>query len=238
MNPYLKMHDYVRSNPIKDFVKSKNSFDYLPWSIALHYLKVVFPEAKLVKESFGAYTATETVVPYMKDADGNAWVKCTVAWGDFVTSEIYPVTNYNNQAIKNPTSKDVDNAHQRCMAKCIAMFCGLGLELWHNEELPFEESEDTEGGNVSAGLDNSEQKAEREAASGQTEKNRDVFTTSERSDAAQTPKKINAPLTLQQQIDLAPSIGALTELYRREELRLSSSQKQLFTTRRRELENG
>ena len=235
MNPYLKMHDYVQSNPIKGFIKSKNSFNYLPWSIALHYLKVVFPEAKLVKESFGAYTSTETVVPYMKDSDGNAWVKCTIAWGDFFTSEIYPVTNYNNQAIKNPTSKDVDNAHQRCMAKCIAMFCGLGLELWHNEELPFDLSDDDEG-DVSAGSDNSEQKAEGEAASGQTVKNRDVFINTERLDAAQTPEKIKPPLTLQQRIDLAPDIKALTELWRREEMRLSSEQKKLFTTRRRELE--
>lgn len=237
MNPYLKMHDYVRSNPITDFIKSKNSFNYLPWSIALHYLKVVFPEAKLVKESFGAYTATETVVPYMKDTDGNAWVKCTIAWGDFVTSEIYPVTNYNNQAIKNPTSKDVDNAHQRCMAKCIAMFCGLGLELWHNEELPFDLSDDEEG-DVSAGSDNSGRKAEGEAASEQEAEIRDVFTNKENSDAAQPLKKIQTPLTLQQEIDLAPDIQTLTTLFRREELRLSSEQKKLFTARRRELENG
>jgi hypothetical protein len=117
------------------------------------------------------------------------------------------------------------------------MFCGLGLELWHNEELPFDLSDD-EGGNVSAGLDNSEQKAEGEAASGQTEKNRDVFTTSERSDVAQPLNKITSPLSIADEVALCPDIDSLKALYNRVQLKLSAEDRQLFTRKKQELLNG
>jgi len=134
LSPYKMMHNFVQSAPIEKFVQKKNGFDYLPWSIAYHYAKTVFPTCKIIKHTYRCDTSNETIAPYMKDPQGHAWVQCSIIWEGFETSEIFPITDFRNQPIKNPTSKDVDNALQRCMTKCVAMFSGLGLQHWHGED--------------------------------------------------------------------------------------------------------
>jgi hypothetical protein len=48
-----------------------------------------------------------------------------------------PVMDFKNQAVKNPTSVDINKAMMRCLAKCIATF-GIGLYIYSGEDLPSE----------------------------------------------------------------------------------------------------
>lgn len=234
MNPYKMMRSFVEGAPIEKYVKAKNGFDYLPWSIAYHYVKTVFPSCRVVKEEF--MSKEGVLVPYMIDAAGHAFVKCTITWEGFETSEIFPITDFRNQPIKNPTSKDVDNSLQRCMTKCVAMFCGLGLSLWHGEDLISEPVE-------AVGVDSSAQQAVEGSVSA-TSYNSTTKSMSMPSGfadpsvaEAQTPLKKSA-VPLSQLIKLAPDMDALKDLFHRHRDNLSPEDKELFSARKKELLNG
>ena len=227
VSPYKMMNHFVQSSPIDKYVQKKNGFDYLPWSIAYHYVKAVFPTSKVIKHTFRCDTDNETIAPYMRDAHGHAWVQCTILWEGFETSEIFPITDFRNQPIKNPTSKDVDNALQRCMTKCIAMFCGLGLQLWHGEDLP-----------VSSDLDNSEGKGgtgEGAGLNSNHDKNTSNHSPNDKGLAPSTPDNFKqVGMTLQEQIAKCPTVGDLKVLYEKQK-GLSKQQIAWFTARKQEL---
>ena len=226
LSPYKMMHNFVQSAPIEKFVQKKNGFDYLPWSIAYHYAKTVFPTCKIIKEEF--MNKDNVLVPYMLDAEGYAFVKSTIIWEGFETSEIFPITDFRNQSIKNPTSKDVDNALQRCMTKCVAMFCGLGLQLWHGEDLP-----------VSAGLDNSRSKAERGEGDGEVIAIKSETTVPQGALSPSQPSEFKkVGLTIEQEISMCPDMDTLKSLYNRSKGNLTEQQVALFTARKQELING
>ena len=167
------------------------------------------------------------------DAQGHAYVQVTIVLGKDQpsTTEIMPVLNHANRPIQKPNSFEVNASIQRCMAKAISMSTGLGLHLYAGEDTPAPSP-------VSAGSDSSEQKAGRGAASGQLAEIRDVFTNKERSDAASTPQKIKSPLSLADEVALCPDMDSLKALYNRVQLKLSASDRELFTKKKQELLNG
>jgi hypothetical protein len=228
ISPYIMMHNFVQSNKIEKFVQKKNGFDYLPWSIAYHYAKTVFPTCKIIKHTFKAESPNDTILPVMLDAQGYAYVQCSVIWGEYETTEIFPVTDYKNQAVKNPTSKDVDNALQRCKTKCIAMFCGLGLQLWHGEDLP-----------VSSDSDSSEGKDGEGAASSISAQldgknpTEDVAPPSNFQPLSEVLKK--PELTLDEKLENCSDLDSLTELYHEQGLGMTPDVRKLFTKRKQEL---
>lgn len=77
----------------------------------------------------------------MRDAmfypDGSASVHVTVSIGDLARSMWLPVMDNRNNAISNPTSRQISDAKMRCLVKCIAMF-GLGHYIFAGEDLPSE----------------------------------------------------------------------------------------------------
>lgn len=216
---------------IRNLTEKKNGFTYLSWAHALRLLKEYVPESIVTKHIFKQ--ADDTYLPYMIDAQGYAYVQVTVTLGKDqpATTELMPVLNHANRPIQKPNSFEVNASLQRCMAKAISMATGLGIHLYAGEDTPAPSP-------VSAGLDSSEQKAERGAASGQTVENRDVFINTERSDAAQTPQKIKSPLSLADEVALCPDIDSLKALYNRVQLKLSATDRELFTKKKQELLNG
>ena len=215
----------------RKIVEKKNGFTYLSWAHALRLLKQHVPDAMVTKHIFKQ--ADETYLPYMIDAQGYAYVQVTITLGKDqpATTEIMPILNHANRPVQKPNSFEVNASIQRCMAKAISMATGLGLHLYAGEDMPAPSP-------VSAGLDNSEQKAERGAASGQTVENRNVFNNTERSDVANTPQKITSPLSIADEVALCPDIDSLKALYNRVQLKLSASDRELFTKKKQELLNG
>ena len=132
--------------PYKHLVEKKGKLSYVSWASGWSVVKEHFPDAYFDKKVFTQPDGSQ--LPYMKDEQGNTYVAVTLflyedpAPGDEV-SEIFPVTDYQNKSIKNPTSNDVSNAFQRALAKCFAYF-GLGIHLYTGEDIPSEEKDSSQ----------------------------------------------------------------------------------------------
>ena len=171
-------------------VEKKNGFTYLSWAWAWSILKQHYPTAQYTKHLF---QVNGNNLPYMMDADGNAYVTVTIKImpennADSITAlesatEIMPVLNHANRPIKNPNSFEVNASLQRCMVKAIAAL-GLGCYIYAGEDMPME--------SPTAMAESPNIKSDTPA-----------------------PKKIASPLTVEQEIALAPDVESLKKLYSR-----------------------
>ncbi len=196
-------------------VEKKNGFTYLSWAWAWSILKQHYPTAHYTKHLF---MVNNNQLPYMLDADGNAYVTVTVKILDGdnpnglsaieSATEIMPVLNHANRPIKNPNSFEVNASLQRCMVKAIAAL-GLGCYIYAGEDMPMESpSAMVQAPNIKTDM--------------------------------KQPTKIASPLTIEQEIALAPDLETLKRIYNRKlSQEWTYEQRQLFTNRRKELEaNG
>jgi hypothetical protein len=196
-------------------VEKKNGFTYLSWAWAWSILKQHYPTAQYTKHLF---QVNGNQLPYMLDADGNAYVTVTVKILDGdnpnglsaieSATEIMPVLNHANRPIKNPNSFEVNASLQRCMVKAIAAL-GLGCYIYAGEDMPMESpSAMVQAPNIKTDM--------------------------------KQPQKIASPLTVEQEIALAPDLETLKRIYNRKlSQEWTYEQRQLFTNRRKELEaNG
>lgn len=122
---------------VKDRIEKKNGLSYLSWAWAWGTLKEHFGDAWFRKhEAAGG-------IPYFIDMQGYAYVRVTVGLdktGDHEVTETFPILDHRNKAIQGPNSFDVNNALQRCLAKCIA-YHGLGHYIYAGEDVPMEAQE-------------------------------------------------------------------------------------------------
>lgn len=196
-------------------VEKKNGFTYLSWAWAWSILKQHYPTAQYTKHLF---QVNGNQLPYMLDADGNAYVTVTVKILDGdnpnglsaieSATEIMPVLNHANRPIKNPNSFEVNASLQRCMVKAIAAL-GLGCYIYAGEDMPMESpTAMVQAPNIKTDM--------------------------------KQPQKIASPLTLEQEIALAPDLETLKRIYNRKlSQEWTYEQRQLFTNRKKELEaNG
>ena len=190
-------------------VEKKNGFTYLSWAWAWSILKQHYPTAQYTKHLF---QVNGNNLPYMLDADGNAYVTVTIKImpennAESITAlesatEIMPVLNHANRPIKNPNSFEVNASLQRCMVKAIAAL-GLGCYIYAGEDMPME--------SPTAMAESPNIKSDTPA-----------------------PKKIASPLTIEQEIALAPDVESLKKLYSR--LGQAAGQhNSAFTKRKKEL---
>lgn len=196
-------------------VEKKNGFTYLSWAWAWSILKQHYPTAQYTKHLF---QVNGNQLPYMLDADGNAYVTVTVKILDGdnpnglsaieSATEIMPVLNHANRPIKNPNSFEVNASLQRCMVKAIAAL-GLGCYIYAGEDMPMESpTAMVQAPNIKTDM--------------------------------KQPQKIASPLTVEQEIALAPDLETLKRIYNRKlSQEWTYEQRQLFTNRKKELEaNG
>jgi len=196
-------------------VEKKNGFTYLSWAWAWSILKQHYPTAHYTKHLF---QVNGNQLPYMLDADGNAYVTVTVKILDGdkpngvsaieSATEIMPVLNHANRPIKNPNSFEVNASLQRCMVKAIAAL-GLGCYIYAGEDMPMESpTAMVQAPNIKTDM--------------------------------KQPTKIASPLTIEQEIALAPDLEILKNIYNRKlSQEWTYEQRQLFTNRKKELEaNG
>ena len=190
-------------------VEKKNGFTYLSWAWAWSILKQHYPTAQYTKHLF---QVNGNNLPYMMDAEGNAYVTVTIKImpennAESITAlesatEVMPVLNHANRPIKNPNSFEVNASLQRCMVKAIAAL-GLGCYIYAGEDMPME--------SPTAMAESPNIKSDTPA-----------------------PKKIASPLTVEQEIALAPDVESLKKLYSR--LGPAAGQhNSAFTKRKKEL---
>lgn len=132
---------------ISHFVKLKQNFSYFQWADAHQLMKNFDPNAE-VKEAWfehfslltneqGTFTHVITKkFPYQITAN-SSFVEVFVTFKGKVEKEIYPILDYRNQDIPNPTMTQVNKALKRAFVKALAKH-GLGLYIYRGEDLPDE----------------------------------------------------------------------------------------------------
>ena len=122
---------------VNEHKKKRGQFDYLPWNVAISTIMEHYPD---ISYDFLHYTDSNGMVKdYIVAPDGSCSVECVVNIGDNTKKMFLAVTDYNNKAIKNPSSVDINNTKMRCLTKCIATGYGLGWYIYLGDALPQEE---------------------------------------------------------------------------------------------------
>ncbi len=117
--------------------KKRGQFDYLPWNVAISTIMEHYPD---ITYDFLHYTDSNGMVKdYIIAPDGSCSVECVVTINKITKKMWLAVTDYNNKAIKNPSSVDIANTKMRCLTKCIATGYGLGWYIYLGDALPQEE---------------------------------------------------------------------------------------------------
>ena len=104
---------------------NKMGLTYIAWADAFATLMDIFPQT--------TYIFDEPTF-YGEPGNQSCEVTCSVYIGSLERSMSLPVmtSSMPMKSIVNPTSRDINDAQQRCLVKCIAMF-GLGLHLWERK---------------------------------------------------------------------------------------------------------
>jgi len=119
-------YEKLRKIDVSDHIEKKNKFNYLSWSYALDEM------LKADNDATWEYGDLQVF------ADGSVMIYCTVTMFDKPRTMQLPVLDYKNQPIKNPNAMQINTSMQRCLAKAIAAH-GIGLYIYHGEDLPPEE---------------------------------------------------------------------------------------------------
>ena len=144
-------------------MKKGPALSYVSWSWAWNFVKSIYPDTPTpkftkykemalttvqepykVKYGDKEYTKYRTVVkhaemidrevPYLTTMTGTM-VECTITIeGEPYTESLYVMDN-NNNAIINPTMKEINKTQKRCLVKALAL-AGLGLSIYAGEDLP------------------------------------------------------------------------------------------------------
>lgn len=144
-------------------MKKGPALSYVSWSWAWNFVKSIYPDTPTpkftkykemalttaqepykVKYGNQEYTKYRTVVkraelidrevPYLTTMTGTM-VECTITIeGEPYTESLYVMDN-NNNAVINPTMKEIDKTQKRCLVKTLAL-AGLGLSIYAGEDLP------------------------------------------------------------------------------------------------------
>ena len=130
---YKEVWDTLSKIDCSEYVEKKMNLSYVSWANAYTILMDHYPQAEV---SF--YMNPNTHVPYAELPDGSAEVRCGVKIDNLYKEMFLPVMDNRNNAIIKPNARQVSDAKQRCLVKCLASF-GLALYLYRNEDLPREE---------------------------------------------------------------------------------------------------
>ena len=122
----LSKKDLSKRIETKDFISNKGkpySLSYISWSWAWGELKKSYPDA--------SYEVHDNITY----PDNTVEVRVSVTIKEQTHMMWLPVMDFNNNAKKNPTSKDISDSRMRCLAKAIAMH-GLGHYVYAGEDVP------------------------------------------------------------------------------------------------------
>ena len=108
---------------VNEHTEKKGQFTYLSWTWAWKTL--------VENTESAAYIWNEDKV----FSDGTMEVSCSLTVNDHTLPMWLAVTDYKNEAIKEPDSASINTARMRCLVKAMAMF-GLGHYIYAGESFP------------------------------------------------------------------------------------------------------
>ena len=133
----IDVKDHIEIADVKKDGRSIYQYTYLSWSWAWAQLMAVFPESELVIED-EQWLENKTVMVntkiFVREGDTSL---CRSMW--------LPVMNQSNNAIENPTTRQISDGRMRCIVKNLAMGFGLGLDLWAGSDIPVGAADDPIG---------------------------------------------------------------------------------------------
>lgn len=115
---------------VSDKVEKKMNLSYLSWAWAWGTMMDNYPDAQ-----YNFYENQETGVPYVTLPDGTAEVRCRVTIGSLAREMWLPVMDFKNNAVVNPSAREVSDTKMRCLVKTLGMW-GLGLYIYAGQDLP------------------------------------------------------------------------------------------------------
>ncbi|MFO0447365.1 MAG: DUF1071 domain-containing protein [Pseudomonadota bacterium] len=121
-------------------VEKKGKFSYLSWPFALSELQKVDPTATWEVMRFPLPDCPHLLTPVMLTPVG-VFVEVAVTAGGKRLSQVHPVLDERNSAVKAPNAYEVNKAIMRCLVKAIALH-GLGLNVYAGEDLPMNDDDD------------------------------------------------------------------------------------------------
>ena len=120
----------LKKTDCSKYIEKKGNFSYLSWPYMVDQLRTHLPEATIQARK------NDKGMPYFID-NGGAMVETYITEGETeLWSEWLPVMDFKNKAISTPDSMDINKAIQRCKAKCISEYLGIGLYIYMGEDLP------------------------------------------------------------------------------------------------------
>ena len=130
---YQEVWETLSKVDCSEHIEKKMNLSYLSWAWAWGMFVEHYPNAQYSFQAFADANGT------MHDAlfypDGSASVHVTLNIDDLTRSMWLPVMDYKNNAIANPSARQISDAKMRCLVKGIAMF-GLGHYIYAGEDLP------------------------------------------------------------------------------------------------------
>jgi len=128
------------------YIEKKGRFSYLSWPYMVRQLRTIEPKATIHAR------INTTGLPYFKDESGGLVETYIMLDGKEVWNEWLPIMDNKNQSLKNPDTMAINKAIQRCKAKCISEYTGIGLYIYMGEDLP--EAEPVQPKQITIGQDN------------------------------------------------------------------------------------
>jgi len=117
---------------VSNYIEKKGKLSYLSWPLMVGYLREHMCDATIQARKF------EGGLPYILTPAGSM-VETYIEMEDKeLWSEWLPVMDNRNKAIKEPDMFEINKAIQRCKAKCISEYLGIGLYIYKGEDLPGE----------------------------------------------------------------------------------------------------
>ena len=132
---YKDVWDNLSKIDCSDKVEKKMNLSYLSWAWAWGVLQEHYPQSTYL------FYQGEDDVPYVKFPDGTAEVRCRVSIDNLTREMTLSVMDNRNNAIQNPSSRQVNDTKMRCLVKCLAMW-GLGHFLYAGEDTPSADKEE------------------------------------------------------------------------------------------------
>jgi hypothetical protein len=127
---------------VSQFLEKKDKFSYLSWSYAVAELQKADPTATWEVIKFPLPDAPHVLAPVCITPFG-CFVEVAVVAGGKRLTQVHPVLDQRNQAIKSPDAGAINKSIMRCLVKAIALH-GLGLYVYAGEDLPLGDDEDND----------------------------------------------------------------------------------------------
>ena len=118
----------IKKEDLPIAMKGSMNLDYLSWAHALHLAIDSFPNLTFHCDKEKSYD------------DGSMMVFASVTIEENTREMWLPVMDNKNNAIANPSSRQVSDNKMRCLVKCLALF-GLGLNVYAGEDLKYLDEE-------------------------------------------------------------------------------------------------